>query len=609
MVRSWFSALAVLALSAGASAIPTKFILEPHEAKRKDRTYVAPEGPVRYSAPNVSLGRNGVVLRQVNVGTNGLNIVGDAANEPSLAVSPVDRNKIAVGWRQFDTITSDFRQAGYGFSSDGGSSWTFPARIDAGVFRSDPVLAAGADGTFYYHSLQQTFFCDLFKSTNGGSTYSLVGPAVGGDKQWYIVDDANGVQYQAWSTAGNNYNGRQFSRTFNGGQSWANPINLPNRPIWGTLDTDTNGNLYICGTNSQAPDFALLKSTNAKNPAVTPTFTARTWSLGAEITVNVRTNPGGLGGQTWICVDKSNGPRRNWIYLLCSVGTANETNVRMLRSTDGGNTFSAFSTVNDHQVAGHHRWFGTMSIAPNGRLDATWNDTRLDTVNRTNSALFYSYSLDGGVTWSANQQITNTFNPLVGWPIQNKMGDYNGMVSDNDGVSVAFAATLNGEQDVWFARIPAPEIPIRGTVTLGDFPVGPSGRVLAAEVRDSSSNAILQTTSASLDANGSYQFALDPDLVHRPITVRLKGSHWLAKRVSLGNVDLVGRNGVNATLINGDIDGDNSVTIFDYVDLGTAFDSFTGDQNWNPEADLDGDGSVTIFDYIILSTNFDQFGE
>ena len=179
MVRSWFSALAVLALSAGASAIPTKFILEPHEAKRKDRTYVAPEGPVRYSAPNVSLGRNGVVLRQVNVGTNGLNIVGDAANEPSLAVSPVDRNKIAVGWRQFDTITSDFRQAGYGFSSDGGSSWTFPARIDAGVFRSDPVLAAGADGTFYYHSLQQTFFCDLFKSTNGGSTYSLVGPAVG----------------------------------------------------------------------------------------------------------------------------------------------------------------------------------------------------------------------------------------------------------------------------------------------------------------------------------------------------------------------------------------------------------------------------------------------
>ena len=41
---------------------------------------------------------------QVNVDANGNNIVGDAANEPSISVDPTDGNKIAIGWRQFDSL-------------------------------------------------------------------------------------------------------------------------------------------------------------------------------------------------------------------------------------------------------------------------------------------------------------------------------------------------------------------------------------------------------------------------------------------------------------------------------------------------------------------------
>ena len=36
-------------------------------------------------------------------GREGNNIVGDAANEPSISVDPTDGNKIAIGWRQFNT--------------------------------------------------------------------------------------------------------------------------------------------------------------------------------------------------------------------------------------------------------------------------------------------------------------------------------------------------------------------------------------------------------------------------------------------------------------------------------------------------------------------------
>src|SRR5262249_29326422 len=59
---------------------------------------------------------------QVNVDANGNNILGDAANEPSISVDPTDGNKMAIGWRQFDSVQSDFRQAGYGFTTDDGTN-------------------------------------------------------------------------------------------------------------------------------------------------------------------------------------------------------------------------------------------------------------------------------------------------------------------------------------------------------------------------------------------------------------------------------------------------------------------------------------------------------
>src|SRR5262245_6973061 len=43
---------------------------------------------------------------QVNVNANGNNIVGDAANEPSICVDPTNRNKMSIGWRQFDSVSS-----------------------------------------------------------------------------------------------------------------------------------------------------------------------------------------------------------------------------------------------------------------------------------------------------------------------------------------------------------------------------------------------------------------------------------------------------------------------------------------------------------------------
>jgi hypothetical protein len=76
-------------------------------------------------------------------------------------------------------------------------------------------------------------------------------------------------------------------------------------------------------------------------------------------------------------------------------------------STDGGKTWSEAKKLtddNDNELRG--QYFPNISVAPNGRVDAVWWDTRDDPGIRSND-LYYSFSNDGGRTWSANRRITD----------------------------------------------------------------------------------------------------------------------------------------------------------------------------------------------------------
>ncbi len=112
--------------------------------------------------------------------------------------------------------------------------------------------------------------------------------------------------------------------------------------------------------------------------------------------------------------------------------------------------------MNDDGAGGDaYQWFGTMSVAPNGRIDVIWLDTR-DHPGSDSSALYYSYSVDQGNTWSANEKLSDSFDPHIGYPNQPKMGDYFDMISNNTGVHLAWANTLNGGQDVYYSFITPP---------------------------------------------------------------------------------------------------------------------------------------------------------
>ncbi|MFQ5463358.1 MAG: hypothetical protein ACE5E5_12130 [Phycisphaerae bacterium] len=397
---------------------------------------------------------------QVNVDENGLNRVGDAANEPSIAVDPNDPNRIAIGWRQFDTVLSNFRQAGRGYTTDGGQSWTFPGVLDPGVFRSDPVLDFDAEGNFYYNSLSETFTTGVFRSTDGGITWAEPVFAFGGDKQWMTIDRTGGIGlgniYQTWSSFGSCAAEVCFNRSTDGGNVFEQPIPLPLGPRWGTMSVGPNGDLYIVGVGNST-SLAFIRSSNAQDPGDDPVFDlAELVPIGGAISgFSTGPNPGGLVGQAWVATDHSTGPSHGNVYLLASVDPPgpDPLDVMFTRSEDGGLTWSSPVRVNDDPTDSHAwQWFGTMSVAPNGRIDVIWNDTRR-LGNERLSELYYSFSVDQGTTWYANRPLSPVFDSHVGWPNQNKIGDYYDMISQDQAAYLAFAATFNGEQDVYFLRI------------------------------------------------------------------------------------------------------------------------------------------------------------
>jgi Secretion system C-terminal sorting domain len=441
-----------------------------HEVKEDNYIPVSRDNQGRSSAYNYSM--SDIFTVQVNVDSNGQNIVGDAANEPSIAVNSNDHNKMVIGWRQFNTVTSNFRQNGYGYTTDGGLTWTFPGVIQPGIFRSDPVLDNDVYGNFYYNSLTDDpdYYCKVFKSSNGGSTWDGGTDAYGGDKQWMTIDKhndpGNGNIYAFWTSFYSVCYPGFFTRSTDEGESFENCTTIPNEPSWGQLAVGPDGELYVGGTDGYSYDFLVAKSLNALDSSQTVTWNSYSVvSLGGSITYGIGPNPDGLGGQTNISVDTSDGPYHGYVYLLCSVEPNSGTDlldVMFARSTNGGANWSSPTRINDSPGSSIYAWFGTMSVAPNGRIDAVWLDTR-DHPGTNTSALYYSNSTDGGVTWSQNERLSDYFDPHIGWPNQDKMGDYFTMVSDSSGANLAWAATFNNEEDVYYSYITVNPVPVELT--------------------------------------------------------------------------------------------------------------------------------------------------
>lgn len=120
-------------------------------------------------------------------------------------------------------------------------------------------------------------------------------------------------------------------------------------------------------------------------------------------------------------------------------------------STDGGKSWSEPKTINDDDPKQMNvQVIPMISVAPNGRVDVAWWDTRSDPGIRGND-VYYSYSNDDGRTWSKNQRISDQ-------TIDRKLGVWgnNFDMSSPPGIASTNAYAVFGWDDTRKSDITAP---------------------------------------------------------------------------------------------------------------------------------------------------------
>lgn len=147
---------------------------------------------------------------------------------------------------------------------------------------------------------------------------------------------------------------------------------------------------------------------------------------------------------------------------------------------------------------------------------------------------------------------------------------------------------------------------VSGRVTLGDYLASPKGVRVQVQLRPSGSVLPIRTEEVTLDATGGYVLhEVEPG----DYDLAFKASHWL-RRIARGvRVTQSDVQGVDVSLLNGDVDGDNEVSLSDFAQMVSAFGTTPGGSQWNPDADLDGDEEVTLSDLSILIKQFGRQGE
>lgn len=252
-----------------------------------------------------------------------------------------------------------------------------------------------------------------------------------------------------------------------------------------------------------------------------------------------------------------------------------------------------------------------------------WTDTEdirhLGILPQSYYAWAYDVSGDGRIAVGETSLLNAGHRALrwrVGMSVEDLNVTYASLLSDGSLLQGAYAISENGRfivgygihattrrTEAFVLDTEARTFRISGNINLRDY-VGDITQVpVQVELRQDGS--LVRADTVYTDANANYVLS---DVSAGSYQLAFKASHWLRVAVPVILVDAdVG--GVNVALTNGDVDGDNEVTLFDFGQMVAAFGAMPGDSHWNPEADVDGDGEVTLFDFGILVRSFGAVGD
>lgn len=390
--------------------------------------------------------------------------------EVSICINPKNTNQIVAGANLNN----------YFYSDDGGLSWTHNILQDSvyGVW-GDPIIFTDTSGAFYYSHLANPpsstvggSWIDRIvftKSLDGGMTWWNGGTVVGKngvkaqDKEGVVVNQANNEIYVTW-TQFDNYGSSNpldssvilFSKSNDAGLTWIPPIRISknagdcvddDQTVEGAIPTvGPNGEIYVVWTG---PDgFVLNKSLDGGD----------TW-LEEEIYVidmpgGWNYNIGGLqrcNGLPQLRTDLSGGPNHGTMYLNWTDqrNGSNDTDVWLIKSTNGGDTWSTPVRVNDDQL-GRQQFLTWMDIdQTNGNIYCVFYDRRNYSSISDSTDVFLAFSVDGGAIFQ-NRQI-NEFGFVPSPAIF--FGDYISISAVDNIIRPIWMAYNDNTLSVWTALI------------------------------------------------------------------------------------------------------------------------------------------------------------
>jgi len=327
-------------------------------------------------------------------------------NEPSVRISRKNPNRVVAAWRDFRTgVNPPLRRVGYNYSSDGGETWSVsqltPQIIPGALLSSDPVVVVDTAGNFYIYTVSLNDLNGngelwLFKSTDQGETFNQVYEMAVGpwfeDKEWGTTDFSPtspfvNTLYCSWTRFSSNTQ-ILLIRSTDEGVTWNSPVTVSDGTsgVQGSFPAvSSDGELYVVW---------------------------RSFSGGGQIRFDKSTDGGLTFGtdkivsnapDSWfphMAVDLSGGPFHNYIYVVWDDLRNGDDDVFLSISSDGGNTWSPASRVNNDPVSnGKDQYWPSIAISELGEIVILFYDTRNTTSNNIIEA-YIARSTDGGVTFT-----------------------------------------------------------------------------------------------------------------------------------------------------------------------------------------------------------------
>ncbi len=406
--------------------------------------------PNKYECPRITETKFGNFLIFQNI------IIHPSSNskcEVLIKASPVNPSILfatAMTWQTVGVYTS----------TNGGVNWYGSDSVNCSphvLHGGDPGITIDKNGVFIITGLggfpltnNPNSVISNYSTNNGISfapTVVVSGGATGVQDKDFVWTDDNpsspfyGRSYAAWSDRSELI---KLSFTTNSGLSWSDTISASpfNNQAGSTLlgcdgDVGPNGNVYVvwakCRQGELTEDsLGFAESTNGG-------INWKSSSNGVLHITGIRTDnlaPYGfkVNGFPRISIDKSNGSRRGWIYVVVAEkipSASDSADIYLLRSRDQGVTWDAPIRVNqDTPGNGKKQFFSAINVDKNGGLYVVYYDNR--NTSPDSAEIYMSYSNDGGNSWADVLVSDHRFKPK---PISTLfMGDYIGITSANDKV-------------------------------------------------------------------------------------------------------------------------------------------------------------------------------